>query len=69
MLRVGGAVGTGVDELAALFSSPVPLMLLIAADASGSAIPVAKGVVLDAAPVDYAAALSASVILKNRLFR
>ena len=64
MLRGGGVEGGGVDELAALISSPPTLVLLIAADASGSAIPVASGVALDAAPVDYAAALSASVILK-----
>ena len=62
MLRGGGVEGGGVDELTALFSSPPTFVLLIAA--SGSFIPVACGVALDAAPVDYAAALSTSVILR-----
>ena len=62
MLRGGGVVGTGV-ELAALDSSPILFALLIAADTSPSAMPVAKGVALDAAPADCPAALSASVII------
>ena len=63
MLRGGGVEGAGVEELTALVSSPLTFVLLIAADDSGSAIPDAKGVALEAAPVDCAAALSASVIL------
>ena len=63
MLRGGGVVGTGVAELAALDSSLRLFALLIAADTSPSAMPVAKGVALDAAPADYPAALSASVII------
>ena len=51
MLRGGGVVGTGV-ELTALDSSPILFALLIAADTSPSAMPVAKGVALDAAPAD-----------------
>ena len=49
MLRGGGVVGTGV-ELAALDSSPI--LFALAADTSPSAMPVAKGVALDAAPAD-----------------
>ena len=64
MLRGGGVVGTGVAELAAaLDSSPRLFALLITADTSPSAMPVARGVALDAAPADYPAALSASVII------
>ena len=66
MLRGGGVVGTLV-ELAALVSSAL-FALLIAADTSPSAIPVAKGVALDAAPADYPAALSASVIINFFLY-
>ena len=51
----------GEEEVTAFVSSL--FALLTAADASGSTMPVASGVALDAAPVDYAAALSASVIL------
>ena len=61
MLRGGGVAGVGEEEVTAFVSSL--FALLTAADASGSTMPVASGVALDAAPVDYAAALSASVIL------
>ena len=62
MLRGGGVEGAGVEEVTAFDSSPILFVLLIAADASPSAIPVAMGVALEAAPVDYPAALKASLL-------